>query len=60
MSKVIGIQPDIIPIRDADPEPVFDLVLGIETLTRLGVIKDFSKNCHFRPNHQCHKVIRVF
>ena len=43
MSKVFGIRPDIIPIRDDDPEPVFDLILGVETLTRFGVILDFSQ-----------------
>jgi hypothetical protein len=42
-SKYFGITPDIIEIDDDAEEPMFNLILGVETLANLGVILDFSR-----------------
>ena len=41
-SKYFSIRPDIVEIRDDEPESVFDLILGVQTLTRFGVKLDFG------------------
>mgnify|MGYP000250226421 FL=1 len=41
-SKQVTINPDIIEYDAKGPEPLFDLVIGTETMSRLGIILDFQ------------------
>ena len=41
-SKRIHIEPDIIDIADDAPEPMFDLIIGTETMKKLDCILDFK------------------
>ena len=41
-SKRIHIEPDIIDIADDAPEPMFDLIIGTETMQKLDCILDFK------------------
>ena len=42
-SKLISIRPDIINIPDEMNKPVYDLIIGVETMAKLGIVLDFSK-----------------
>ena len=41
-NKVFSVNPDIIPRENAAKNPMFDMIIGVETLTKFGVILDFS------------------
>ena len=41
-SKRVTINPDIVEYDEKGPEPLFDLVIGTETMSRLGIILDFQ------------------
>ena len=41
-SKIFKIKPDIVIIDDNDEGPMFELILGIDTLCKFGCILDFS------------------
>ena len=41
-SKIASLQPDIITIPKDQPNPTYDLILGVDTLSSLGVILDFN------------------
>jgi len=41
-SKQVTINPDIIEYDEKGPEPLFDLVIGTETMSRLGIVLDFQ------------------
>ena len=42
LSKRVLIRPDIVEWDSKDTEPLFDLIIGTETMTRLGIILDFK------------------
>ena len=42
LSKLASLQPDIITIPKDEPNPTYDLILGVDTLSSLGVILDFN------------------
>ena len=43
-SKIFSLTPDIIEIEDENArEPMFDLIIGTETLAKFGVVLDFTK-----------------
>ena len=52
-SKRISLQPDIVDVRVEDDEPIYDLILGVETMAKLGIVLNFQivqllstiKNC---------------
>ena len=41
-SKVMHLTPDIVDIPEKEAKPAYDLILGTETLAKLGVILDFE------------------
>ena len=41
-SKIFVICPDIVIVDKSDTEPVFDLILGIETLAKFGTVLDLQ------------------
>ena len=43
-SKIFSIRPDIFIVDESDEKPMFDLILGIETLANFGTILDFQNN----------------
>ena len=43
-SKTFLIRPDIVNVDGSDEEPMFDLILGIKTLAKLGTILDFQNS----------------
>jgi hypothetical protein len=49
-SKIFAIRPDIVIIDEKDGEPMFDLILGIETLAKFGTILDFQE-CTIQIDH---------
>ena len=42
-SKYFNIKPNIIKLGNNIEEPMFDLTLGVETLSNIGVVLDFGK-----------------
>ena len=42
-SKTIRLRPDIVKLKESDPLPVYDLILGVKTLISLGCKMDFVK-----------------
>ena len=42
MSKRITVNPDIVYYESESPAPMFDLILGTQTMERLGIILDFK------------------
>ena len=42
LSKRVSIRPDIVEWDSKDTEPLFDLIIGTETMTHLGIILDFK------------------
>ena len=42
-SKIFAICPDIVTVDKSDGEPMFDLILSIETLAKLGTVLDFKE-----------------
>ena len=42
LKKRISLRPDIVEWDSKDNEPVFDLIIGTETMTQLGVVLDFK------------------
>ena len=41
-SRMVTISPDIFELPKTSPQPAFDLIIGIETMTKLGVILNFD------------------
>ena len=41
-SKRMHITPDIVEFEDKDEAPMFDLIIGTETIQRLGIVLDFK------------------
>ena len=41
-SKRVTINPDIVEFDEKGPEPLFDLIIGTETMSSLGIILDFQ------------------
>ena len=41
-SKYFSIKPDIIELGNNTEEPMFDFILGVETLANIGVVLDFG------------------
>ena len=41
-SKWIYVQPAIVAVRAEQDEPMYDLTLGVETMSKLGIVLDFS------------------
>ena len=42
LNKRISLRPDIVEWDSKDNEPVFDLIIGTDTMTQLGVMLDFK------------------
>ena len=43
-SKYHTFNPDVLRLKKGDPLPAVDLILGTETLNKLGVVLDFDQN----------------
>ena len=43
-SKFFSVSPDIAELQDDDDEPMFNLIIGTETLAKFGVVLDFGQN----------------
>ena len=43
-SKLVKLKPDIISMPEGTSPPVYDMIIGIETMQDLGIILDFSDN----------------
>ena len=41
-SKRIKVSPDIINLGDSDPEPLYDMIIGTETMERIKAVLDFE------------------
>ena len=41
-SKRVCLNPDIVRYNPKDPAPMFDLIIGTETMCRLGIVLDFK------------------
>ena len=44
-SKRIYVQPDIVYVGAEQDKPLYDLILGVETMAKLGIVLDFSSSC---------------
>ena len=42
--KLINIQPDITDVTDLNEKPVFDVIAGVDSMDKLGISIDSSKN----------------
>ena len=42
-SKQISLSPDIVEYASEDYEPKFDLIIGTETMNKLGIVLDFKR-----------------
>ena len=42
-SKLFTIKPDIVDVPVEMNKPVYDLIIGVETMTKMGVIMDFAE-----------------
>ena len=43
-SKRIYVQPDIVDVGAEQDAPIYDLILGVETMAKLGIVLDFSNS----------------
>ena len=43
-SRMVTISPDIFELPKTSPQPAFDIIIGIETMSKLGMIIIFSEN----------------
>ena len=43
-SKLVKVKPDIIEIPKESSPPVYDMIIGIETMSKLGVVLDFNNH----------------
>ena len=41
-SRMVTISPDIFELPKTSPQPAFDLIIGIETMTKLGMVLNFD------------------
>ena len=41
-SRMVTISPDIFKLPKMSPQPAYDLIIGIETMTKLGVLLNFD------------------
>ena len=42
-TRVASFKADIVSVPEKNPSPIYDLIIGIESLANMGVILDFSK-----------------
>ena len=42
-SKRFSVKPDIVEIPDHMSKPVYDLIIGVETMAKMGVVLDFGQ-----------------
>ena len=42
MSKLFSISPDVVDLQPYDEEPIFNLIIGVETLAKYGIVLDFG------------------
>ena len=41
-SKLFSLSPDVVELQTYDEEPMFDLIIGVETLAKYGIVLDFG------------------
>ena len=41
-SKLVTVKPDIVDIPAEMSKPVYDMILGVETMAKMGVVLDFN------------------
>ena len=41
-SKMLSISPDIFELPKMSPQPAYDLIIGVETMTKLGMVLNFN------------------
>ena len=41
-SKIFSLSPNVVELQTYDKEPMFDLIIGVETLAKFGVVLDFA------------------